>query len=356
MIKKSNSHNPLISFCLVAYKQEEYIREAINGALNQTYSPLEIILSDDCSPDRTFEIMQEMTSDYKGPHKIILNRNEKNIGLVAHINKVVKLSRGEWIVKADGDDISLENRVEVISKIIKSKNIFGITTASQLINRHGEIKGTEYYRETIFGSNSNWHRKCFTHFGELPEILSWEDNVLFFRSMLLGGVAFSDTITVKYRMFDSISNKNYASLKDYYTHKSKINKGILDTLNVRINELNNIELDSTIKLKAKAVLQQKFNNISQKKHFMDTFLDFKKKSINQRFNILFVQKDYNYYPLKSKMKLLFLPNAFFAKTYTFIAPGWLKITFNNSKINLSNNITIKTLDDYTKETDSNTPW
>jgi len=46
---------PLVTFALVAYNQEQYIREAVEGAFAQTYEPLEIILSDDCSSDRTVE-------------------------------------------------------------------------------------------------------------------------------------------------------------------------------------------------------------------------------------------------------------------------------------------------------------
>ncbi|MCK5536618.1 MAG: glycosyltransferase, partial [Bacteroidales bacterium] len=60
---------PLISFTLFAYNQEKYIQEAVEGALSQTYSPLEIVISDDCSTDRTFEIIKELTEDYSGPHK-----------------------------------------------------------------------------------------------------------------------------------------------------------------------------------------------------------------------------------------------------------------------------------------------
>ena len=57
---------PLVTFALFAYNQEQFIREAVEGAFAQTYEPLEIILSDDCSTDRTFEIMQEMASACEG--------------------------------------------------------------------------------------------------------------------------------------------------------------------------------------------------------------------------------------------------------------------------------------------------
>lgn len=82
--ESSPQERSLISFALLAYKQEQYIREAVEGAFSQTYSPLEIILSDDCSPDRTFDIIQEMAAKYTGPHKVVLNRNPQNFGIGAH--------------------------------------------------------------------------------------------------------------------------------------------------------------------------------------------------------------------------------------------------------------------------------
>jgi glycosyltransferase involved in cell wall biosynthesis len=49
---------------MFAYNHERFIAEAVRGALSQTYSPLEIIISDDCSTDRTFEIIQSEVAGY----------------------------------------------------------------------------------------------------------------------------------------------------------------------------------------------------------------------------------------------------------------------------------------------------
>ena len=106
--------SPLVSFVLIAYNQEQFVGQAVSSALAQTYSPLEIILSDDCSPDRTFAIMEQMAAAYKGPHRIVLNRNPRNLGLVAHVNKVFALCHGELVVVAAGDDISVPERTSTI--------------------------------------------------------------------------------------------------------------------------------------------------------------------------------------------------------------------------------------------------
>ena len=58
----SEQSNPLISFAVICYRQERFIAEAVLSALTQTYSPLEIIISDDCSPDATFDVVREIVS------------------------------------------------------------------------------------------------------------------------------------------------------------------------------------------------------------------------------------------------------------------------------------------------------
>lgn len=77
------------------------MRDAIAGALRQTYSPLEIVVLDGASSDRTF------AATYRGPHRIVLKRNPRNFGRGAHFNRLVELSTSELIFISAGDDISL---------------------------------------------------------------------------------------------------------------------------------------------------------------------------------------------------------------------------------------------------------
>ena len=112
-----NNERPLVTFALFAYNQEQYIREAIEGAFSQTYEPLEIILSDDKSSDRTFEIMQEMVAAYKGKHKIIVRQSRSNLALIDHVYEVGQICKGEIIVFAAGDDISSPDRVHELMMV-----------------------------------------------------------------------------------------------------------------------------------------------------------------------------------------------------------------------------------------------
>lgn len=120
-LPEGTPERPLVTFAVFAYNQEKYIREAVEGAFAQTYSPLEIILSDDCSTDRTFEIMEEMARAYEGPHRVVVRREPENCGTLAHVINVANLSNGNFLVVAAGDDISLPERTDLTISVMLSQ-------------------------------------------------------------------------------------------------------------------------------------------------------------------------------------------------------------------------------------------
>lgn len=105
---------PLVTFVLVTYNQEKLVREAVEGVFAQTYSPLEIILSDDCSPDGTFAILEEMAAAYRGPHQVRAVRTPRNLGIIQHVLMRGREAQGEIVVMGAGDDVSKPNRVAVL--------------------------------------------------------------------------------------------------------------------------------------------------------------------------------------------------------------------------------------------------
>lgn len=92
---------PALTVVVTGFNQESSIRGAIESVLNQDYAgKLEYIFSDDASSDGTFQIMREMEQAYRGSHSIKLNRNEQNMGITDHLEKVYsrRLMNGlcEW--------------------------------------------------------------------------------------------------------------------------------------------------------------------------------------------------------------------------------------------------------------------
>jgi glycosyltransferase involved in cell wall biosynthesis len=142
---ESVGENPLVTFALFAYNQENFIREAVEGALAQTYSPLEIILSDDCSSDDTYNIIQKMAREYKGPHKVVVRQSSQNQGLVNHIAAVIDLSDSEIIVMAAGDDVSLPNRAGALAAILQNSSCAAACSNFDLIDEVGAVLAPNTY-------------------------------------------------------------------------------------------------------------------------------------------------------------------------------------------------------------------
>jgi len=239
-LPEGTEDRPLVTFALFAYNQEQYIREAVEGAFSQTYSPLEIILSDDCSSDRTFEIMREMAAAYEGPHEVRVRRNIENCGVGLHVSTVLAGSNGEYIAFAAGDDISVDDRIEYGISILrkfreaeKSPINVSFLSALTLIDEGGKNFGTQEvprggdkvqginnpYEVFLFnisnlldgtlttsGPSRIIHRDVYRLFGNIEENCFTEDIVYLFRTALVGNVLYSEKKTIRYRKHrDSLS-------------------------------------------------------------------------------------------------------------------------------------------------------
>lgn len=97
----------LITVLMSVHNEEKNIDEAIQSILAQTYDNFEFIIIDDNSTDRTVERI--LNYDDK---RIIFLQNSVNKGLTKNLNYGIKLAKGKYILRMDGDDISLQNRFE----------------------------------------------------------------------------------------------------------------------------------------------------------------------------------------------------------------------------------------------------
>lgn len=102
------SNNPLVSVCIPVYNAVKYIEQTLNCFLNQTYSNIEIIVSDDCSTDGTLEKLEK----FKDHEKITILKNSKNTGIGPNWNNAYNKAKGKYIVIANADDIHFSNFIE----------------------------------------------------------------------------------------------------------------------------------------------------------------------------------------------------------------------------------------------------
>ena len=201
---------------LLAYQQAGTIEQAIRGALAQTHSPLEIVISDDASTDGTWAAIERAVAGYTGAHRLVLNRNPVNLGIGAHLNKMVALSRGELLFVAAGDDISLPQRcARVVDAWLSADRQPDLISSNLLdLDEHGQTHATitptdlSTYRNAadwlacpphVIGAAQAWTRRVFDRFGPLPHGSVAEDWLMVFRAIVSGGAITLTEPLVQYR-------------------------------------------------------------------------------------------------------------------------------------------------------------
>lgn len=206
---------PLVTFAVFAYNQEKYIREAVEGAFSQTYSPLEIILSDDCSSDRTFEFMEELAREYRGPHRVVVRQSSINRRLAGHINDVSAIANGDVVMMAAGDDISLPERtaehVALYTRWPETKAVcsdyFSMSASPVPFPDQDQAALREFtlmrHLSNVggwgLGATYSYRKQCFDWPRNIPETIETEDRILPTRAALLGRVAYLKAKLVRYR-------------------------------------------------------------------------------------------------------------------------------------------------------------
>lgn len=237
---------PLVTLLVCAYEQEQVIKQAINSALAQTYTPLEIIFSDDASKDKTFSIIEEATNNYSGAHRIQIRRNSTNQGISAHFSLLASLSQGELLFVCAGDDLSDPLRCERIVTHWLSMNKRPDLIATDLIDidisgkahrviQHCELDGltiTQWLqaRPWIVGASHVWSKRLFDRFGPMRPGAHAEDQIMLLRALLAGGATTLHEPLVSWRRGGLSSKKRHANLNALLAHMYRGNQAGLAAL------------------------------------------------------------------------------------------------------------------------------
>ncbi|WP_219515740.1 glycosyltransferase family 2 protein [Proteus penneri] len=115
-----NNTLPLISVVMPTYNVAPWIKKSIDSILKQTYPNIELIIIDDCSTDNTYNIIKKLA---KNNPKIIHQQNSKNLKICQTLNKGIKLSKGNYIARIDGDDIADLERIQKQYDLLVTKNL-----------------------------------------------------------------------------------------------------------------------------------------------------------------------------------------------------------------------------------------
>ncbi len=130
-------NNPLISVLIPTFNVDKFVQEAIECVSLQTYSNIEIIVVDDCSTDQTYTILEEIK---KSEPRLILHQNNQNSGIVKTLNFALSLSKGDYIVRMDGDDLCDPLKFEKqLNYLLNNPDIALVGCDVYSIDENGEV-------------------------------------------------------------------------------------------------------------------------------------------------------------------------------------------------------------------------
>jgi glycosyltransferase involved in cell wall biosynthesis len=124
-----------LSIALCTYNGARFLREQLQSLANQTLLPFEVIITDDCSTDNTFEIIQEFSN--------VLNikyfQNEKPLKVTKNFEKAVSLCSGDIILMCDQDDLWHADKLAKINNyFLENPDKFAVFSDAELVDEKGE--------------------------------------------------------------------------------------------------------------------------------------------------------------------------------------------------------------------------
>src|ERR1700687_3666959 len=115
-------HEPLVSILMSNYNYGQYISEAVESVLRQTYARLELVVCDDGSTDRSCEVIEA----YRRQDRRIILICKHNGGQASGYNAAFRASRGEVVCFLDSDDVCLPTKIERIVKAFRATPKAGV--------------------------------------------------------------------------------------------------------------------------------------------------------------------------------------------------------------------------------------
>ncbi|MFW5821410.1 MAG: glycosyltransferase family 2 protein [Bacteroidota bacterium] len=136
----------LVSIITPTYNSVNFIQSTINSIIEQTYTNWELLITDDCSNDGTWEILQKFAKKDK---RIKIFRLEKNSGAGVSRNNSIKHATGRYIAFCDSDDLWEPEKLEVQIQFMIENNYVFTYGPYKVVDENRNYKGTFYPPEKL---------------------------------------------------------------------------------------------------------------------------------------------------------------------------------------------------------------
>lgn len=165
--------NKKISVALATYNGSRFIVEQLDSILNQSIVPDEIIVCDDCSSDKTIEILKK----YAENHPIVkIFENDVNLGFIKNFEKAAKHCSGDYILFSDQDDIWTHNHVEVL--VNNASDVDLVCANAEYMTQDGKLTGRTMKPKNFHQDGdirTDFRKMIFTHYSQGAALLIKRD-------------------------------------------------------------------------------------------------------------------------------------------------------------------------------------
>lgn len=204
----------LVSIAMATYNGARYIKEQLHSLISQTYKNIEIIIVDDCSNDKTKEIIKGFSDD-----RITLIENDQNVGCTLSFEKAIKHCNGAYIALCDQDDIWNRNKIEILLKEINGYSLIysncsfidgqgnKTTRPGSFVNKlHGKDSSFEkielltLFNSFVLGCSIMFERTLMKRILPIYDNGSNHDKWIVFQASLLNGIKYINEELFSYRI------------------------------------------------------------------------------------------------------------------------------------------------------------
>ncbi len=130
------NETPKISVIMSVYNGEDYLAEAIDSVLSQTFTDWELIIINDCSTDGTDAILSRYAAK---DARVKVHTNEVNLRLPSSLNKALGVARGKYIARMDADDICLPDRLQKQYAYMEANSDVALSSCRFMTLKNGVI-------------------------------------------------------------------------------------------------------------------------------------------------------------------------------------------------------------------------
>jgi len=221
---------PLVSVVLSTYNGEKYLAEQIDSILKQTDRPLELVISDDASTDRTKEVLK----GYADNPLVTIFYQPKNLGLTRSFESACDHSKGELIAFSDQDDMWLPDKIEKLVAAIGDHPL--VYSDSLLVDENGnsqhkklsdlkkmysgeDSRGYVLY-SCVWGHGMMITRELYEHCKPFPPGIHY-DIWIAFSAFMKGGIKYLDEVLTHYRRHDQSTSATLPEEKQGRKIKTK---------------------------------------------------------------------------------------------------------------------------------------